>query len=381
MIDKVKKITKKIKEIVDKESKNQFVEPIRPPLYDVDRIKNALKLENPMVVKTINKLEERLAISEAENSKLHELAKDLKKAEEFKRKILITEKMQQDIKDKELESSTQYIEFSKPYLKVISTHMGCNRPFYVKTKQVEEGIPVFDIVEYPYLAGIVLKKEPDSRMIYFTLADEKGNKMDLPIVPFEIFNQAGLTDMLDFGVIGIDVDPTGKMHPKMIQYDQTVHISEVNQEGRKMVSLAMTEFDGLDDFNKSKAYLDLWRKYYNSKAEYRSLLVQTKDLQEERDGYWAIVSAITQKKDIQSAVLSSMTYLASNYGYDAAKHRLSAIESQVKDIAVKKLLTEKQNVESIKPPQDTEIDLGGAVEKLFEGMLPKSNPTEGNNEK
>ena len=116
------------------------------------------------------------------------------------------------------------------------------------------------------------------------------------------------------------------------------------------------------------------RKYYNSKAEYRSLLVQTKDLQEERDGYWAIVSAITQKKDIQSAVLSAMTYNASNYGYDAAKYRLGAIESQVKDLAVKKLLTEKQNVESMKSPEEsTEIDLSGAVEQLF-GDMPTTTP-------
>lgn len=374
MIEEVKRLTKKIKKIVDKKSKEQLVEPIRPPLYDIDKIKNALKSENPVVVDTINKLEQQLAISQGENAKLKNLAKDLDKANEFKRRILVTEKMQQEIKEEELKVSTQYIEFSKPWLKIISTHMDCNRPFYVKTKQIEEEVPAFDIVEYPYLAGIVLKKEPDSRMIYFTLADEKGNMMDLPIMPFELFNQAGLTDMLDFGVIGVDTDPTGRMNPKMIQYDQTVHISEVSQEGRKMVSLAMTEFSGLDDFNKSKAFLDLWRKYYNFKAEYRSLLVQTKDLQEERDGYWAIVSAVTQKKDIQSAVLSAMTYLASNYGYDAAKHRLGAIESQVKDLAVKKLLTEKQNVETMKPQDENEVDIGTAVEKLFEGMVPEKPP-------
>ena len=86
------------------------------------------------------------------------------------------------------------------------------------------------------------------------------------------------------------------------------------------------------------------------------------------------IPTIVADRDMQGA--TSDVVLVDNLkgGYDAAKYRLGAIESQVKDLAVKKLLTEKQNVESMKSPEEsTEIDLSGAVEQLF-GDMPTTTP-------
>ena len=338
--------------------------------------------------KEVSKIEEQGALANAL------LAKALRKLEEYEKKQEELKKMIQEsaIREALKKKVPHYtLHFKKPYpLKVVSTFLDKNQPFYYKAYGYDEkGNPVAVSKEYPYLAGIRLEKDEEGYwVLYFLLASEDDEIMKLPVMYVDsLYGTPIKTHMLDFGIIGVHLRPDGRPIPSQITIRQDISVETIKGatgEDIEIIQSKVENFQRLDDNDKLKAYLTLYEQMLYYRNELKKALALNERLMHECNLYKNILSGRGSLDELANALISKAIGVATDYAYDAAKYRTRYLTKEFEALALKDVVEELKkilaNIKSLKEVETAEEKIE-EFEKSVDELIKRAKAAKEEKEK
>ena len=322
--------------------------PRRIPIRDdvLEKVKKYLERDPALskeFARELRKLEERLAIQDVLLSRLKtRLDRYEELQEKYKRELEL------ELTRKKIEKSKTQVYnlfFKRPYkLKVLSTFLDENKPFYVTTIENKKGKPVINHEVCPWFAGIRLEKEEGSYWTMYFLLSPTPNSKEARLSPpicylesLEAFTPIR-THLLDLGALGLNIRLDGKPVPTTVIYRPDISLKSFKKKDREVIEARLEVFNKADNKEKVKILLSVYEQYIKMRNKYEDLQEKYDAVCQDLAEIRSMAKALIKRGDIRQALFEKLIEEAGRADYESIKAKTTIATQTYVNMALREML-------------------------------------------
>ncbi len=322
--------------------------PRRIPIRDdvLEKVKKYLERDPALskeFARELRKLEERLAIQDVLLSRLKtRLDRYEELQEKYKRELEL------ELTRKKIEKSKTQVYnlfFKRPYkLKVLSTFLDENKPFYVTTIENKKGKPVINHEVCPWFAGIRLEKEEGGYWLMYFLLSQTPNSKEARLSPpicylenLEAFTPIR-THLLDLGALGLNIRLDGKPVPTTVIYKPDISLKSFKKKDRDVIEARLEVFNKADNKEKVKILLSVYEQYIKMRNKYEDLQEKYDAVCQDLAEIRSMAKALIKRGDIRQALFEKLIEEAGRADYESIKAKTTIATQTYVNMALREML-------------------------------------------